>query len=59
MTSNNYEGPDTNLLGASGTEVWVFGASDTGSATIKMNYGRPWEGGDKDLYTVTINVNIK
>jgi inhibitor of cysteine peptidase len=58
--SNNYEGPKaTNLAGAGGTEVWVFNATDTGLAMIRMSYGQQWEGGEKDLYTVTINVNIR
>ncbi len=58
--SNNYEGPTaTNLVGAGGTDVWVFNTKDTGLAIIRMSYGQPWAGGEKDLYTVTVNVNIK
>ncbi len=58
--SRNYEGPtDTGLVGAGGTEVWVFEATDTGLAIIKMSYGQPWSGGEKDAFTVTINVNVR
>jgi inhibitor of cysteine peptidase len=58
--SRNYEEPtDTGLVGAGGTEVWVFKATDTGLAMIKMSYGQSWEGGEKDAYTVTINVNVR
>jgi len=58
--SNDYEGPTaTNIVGAGGTEEWVFNAKETGLAIIRMSYSRPWEGGEKDLYTVSINVNIK
>jgi inhibitor of cysteine peptidase len=58
--SNEYVTPTaTNVVGAGGTEVWVFNAKDTGLAIIRMSYSRPWEGGEKDLYTVSINVNIK
>jgi inhibitor of cysteine peptidase len=58
--SNNYEGPTaTNLVGAGGTDVWVFNTRDTGLAIIRMSYGQPWAGGEKDLYTVSINVNVK
>lgn len=58
--SNNYEGPTaTNLVGAGGTDVWVFNARDTGLAIIRMSYSQPWSGGVKDLYTVTINVNVR
>ncbi len=58
--SRDYEGPpDTGLVGAGGTEVWVFHATDTGLAMIKMSYEQPWAGGEKDAYTVTININVK
>jgi len=58
--SNNYEGPTaTNIVGAGGTEEWVFNTKDTGLAIIRMSYSQPWSGGEKDLYTVSINVNIR
>jgi predicted secreted protein len=57
--SNDYEEPVTTLVGAGGTEVWVFNTTDTGLAIIRMSYSQPWAGGDKDLYTVTVNVNIR
>jgi inhibitor of cysteine peptidase len=60
QSSNDYEGPTaTGLVGAGGTDVWVFNAKDTGLAMIRMSYGQPWSGGEKDAYTVTINVNIR
>jgi len=60
QASSNYEEPkDTGLVGAGGTDVWVFNATDTGLAMIRMSYGQPWSGGEKDAYTVTINVNIR
>jgi inhibitor of cysteine peptidase len=58
--SSNYEEPtDTGLVGAGGMDVWVFNATDTGLAMIRMSYGQQWEGGEKDTYAVTINVNIR
>jgi inhibitor of cysteine peptidase len=58
--SRNYVAPDTGLVGAGGTEVWVFNSSNNpGTATIKMSYGQPWEGGEKDTFTLTINVTVK
>ena len=58
--SNNYEEPTaTNIVGAGGTEVWVFNTTDTGLAIIRMSYSQPWAGGEKDLYTLTVNVNIR
>jgi predicted secreted protein len=57
--SNIYEAPTTGLVGAGGTEVWVFNTTDTGLAIIRMSYSQPWAGGDQDLYTLTVNVNIR
>ena len=50
---------DTKLAGAAGADVWVFKAVKAGSATIKLSYGQPWTGGEKDAYTLTINVTVK
>ena len=49
----------TNIVGAGGTSVWTFATEAAGTATIKLSYGRPWEGGEKDTYTLTINVTVK
>jgi inhibitor of cysteine peptidase len=59
QVSNKYEEPTTKLAGAGGIELWTFSAADTGLAIIRMSYGQPWEGGTKDAYTVSINVNVK
>jgi inhibitor of cysteine peptidase len=59
QVSRNYEAPkNTGMMGAPGTEVWVFRATDTGLAIINISYGQPWAGGAKDAFTVTININI-
>jgi inhibitor of cysteine peptidase len=47
------------VVGAPGKDVWVFDSKSAGTATIKMSYGRPWEGGEKDEFTLTINVTVK
>jgi inhibitor of cysteine peptidase len=58
--SRNYEKPtSTGLMGAPGTEVWVFETTDTGLAMIKMSYSRPWESGANDTINVTININVR
>jgi predicted secreted protein len=60
QASREFVGPeDTGMVGAGGTEVWVFNAQTTGTTTIKMSYSRPWEGGEKDTFTLTINVTVK
>ena len=57
--SHNYVEPQSDAVGAPGKDVWVFDSKAPGSATIKMSYGRPWEGGEQDEWTLTINVTVK
>jgi inhibitor of cysteine peptidase len=61
--SHNYVEPQSGneepVVGAPGKDVWVFDSKAAGTATIKMSYSRPWEGGEKDEFTLTINVTVK
>ncbi len=58
--SRNYEAPTvTGMVGAGGTEVWVFNTTDTGLAIISFSYGQSWPGGEKDAFTLTININVR
>jgi predicted secreted protein len=59
QTSHKNIEPQTDKVGAAGKETFTFMAKVAGSATIKLNYSRPWEGGEKNTYTLTINVTIK
>ncbi|MFA5308914.1 MAG: protease inhibitor I42 family protein [Dehalococcoidales bacterium] len=47
------------IAGAPGKDVWTFDAKAAGSTTITFSYSRPWEGGEQDTYTLTINVTVK
>jgi inhibitor of cysteine peptidase len=47
------------LTGAPGTEEWTFKANKKGTSTIKMEYSRPWEGGEKSEWTFTLTVTVK
>ena len=35
------------VVGAAGKEVWTFKAMKKGQNTIYLEYGQPWEGGEK------------
>jgi inhibitor of cysteine peptidase len=63
QVSHIYVAPPTSgdppLVGAGGKEVWVFNSLKTGTTTISMSYGRPWEGGEKGVWTLTLNVKVK
>ena len=47
------------LVGAPGKEVWTFKALKKGTSTISVEYGRPWEGGEKGEWTFNLTVVVK
>jgi len=53
------EGDGPPLVGAAGQEVWTFKALQKGQSTVSMEYGRPWEGGEKGEWTFTLTVVVK
>jgi predicted secreted protein len=58
--SHDYLGPEaTKIVGVGGVDVWVFDSLDKGAAVLNFSYGRPWEGGEKGTYTLTINITVK
>lgn len=59
QNSRNFIEPQSGTVGAPGKDVWTFTAKKAGTATIKMSYSRPWEGGEKDTWTLTIIVTVK
>ena len=60
QTERNYVSPETSgVVGASGKEVWSFNSSRSGTTTLIFEYSRPWEGGEKDEWTVGLTVVVK
>jgi predicted secreted protein len=62
--SYEYEAPTSSsdegmIVGAAGMDVWVFDSAASGTATIAMSYGQPWDGGQKGGWTLTINVTVQ
>ncbi|MBC8476991.1 MAG: DUF4382 domain-containing protein [Dehalococcoidia bacterium] len=45
--------------GASGQEVWVFRALEAGTTTVYMEYSRPWQGGEKGVWTFELTVTVE
>jgi predicted secreted protein len=57
-TKNEYVAPKTNLIGASGKEVWTFKALKKGNTTISLGYSRPWESTPPvETFSLTVVVN--
>ena len=62
QTSHEFVGPDSDPPpppGTPGQEVWTFEALKAGTATVSLEYSRPWEGGEKGEWTYTLTVIVK
>lgn len=57
-TGSTYEAPPDSVPGKGGTEVWSFKATGKGSATIRLDYVRPWEVDAKPAATQPFNVTV-
>jgi len=44
--------------GTPGTEVWTFKVLKEGTTTLFMEYGRPWQGGEKGTWTFELAVTV-
>lgn len=61
-TSHQYIGPESDPApppGTPGQDVWTFRALKKGTSTISIYYSRPWEGGEKGVWTFTTAVTVK
>jgi inhibitor of cysteine peptidase len=52
------EPTDTLIVGAPGTDVWVFNGLAKGTTTIQFNYSRPWES-EPATYTLILNIVVE
>ena len=52
-------GAETNMLGAAGAEQWTFQSENAGTTTVHLEYSRPWEGGEKGVWTFDLTVIVK
>ena len=56
---NHVSSEAVGVVGASEKEVWSFNSSSSGTTTLIFEYSRPWEGGEKDEWTVGLTVVVK
>jgi len=59
QTSHKFLPPESNQTGAGGKEVWTFKALRPGMSTVYLEYGRPWEGGEKKAWTFNLTVLVE
>jgi len=57
--SRLYLGPQAGVVGAGGKDVFFFKPLKAGTSVIKFSYSRPWEGGEKDEWTVELSVKVR
>lgn len=57
--SHEFVPPEKAMPGAPGQEVWVFEALKKGTSTVYLEYGRPWEGGEKGTWKFNLTVVVK
>jgi inhibitor of cysteine peptidase len=59
QTDHKFVSPEnTGMVGAPGNEVWTFKAVKKGTSTITMEYSRPWEGGEKGVWTFNLTITV-
>jgi inhibitor of cysteine peptidase len=60
QTSNKMLIPEgKGIVGAAGSQSFTFRTLKKGNTKIKLDYSRPWEGGEKDEWTCEVEVNVK
>jgi len=60
QTTSEYVAPEAQgMVGASGSQVWTFDALEKGTTSLSMEYGRPWEGGEKGVWTFELTVTVR
>jgi inhibitor of cysteine peptidase len=59
QTYYEFIAPEEPSLGTPGQEMWQFRALEKGTSTIKMEYSRPGEDGEKPEWTFTLTVTVK
>lgn len=51
--------PDVPMPGSAGVEQWTFEALSAGTSIISMEYSRPWEGGEKGIWSFELEVWVE
>jgi len=63
LTDRNFHAPGSadgsQAPGTAGEEVFIFKAFKQGSSTVTIEYGRPWDGDEKGVWTYEMTVTVK
>ena len=58
QTDHEFVAPEEDLVGVPGKDVWTFKALEQGATNVSMEYGQPWEGGEKASWTFVLTVDV-
>jgi inhibitor of cysteine peptidase len=56
QVDHRYVDPAAGKVGAAGTEEWTFKTLKAGTASVALEYSRPWAGGEKGEWTFDLKV---
>jgi len=59
QTYHTFTAPETGKVGSSGSEEWRMQILKQGNSTLTWAYSRPWEGGEKAVWSVTATVTVE
>ncbi|MFM2105368.1 MAG: hypothetical protein RL338_400 [Chloroflexota bacterium] len=61
VTGSTYVEPtsDEPVVGAAGSQEIVLEALAAGTSTVTVAYSRPWEGGEKGVWTYEVTVTVR
>ena len=58
QVSHKYVAPTSLNVGAAGYEVWTFKTLEKGTSSLYLEYRKPWQAGEKPIYTLSLNVIV-
>jgi len=58
-TDHDFVPPGSDEPGTPGKDIWTFEAIEKGETELRMEYSRPWEGGEKGEWTYTLTVTVE
>jgi inhibitor of cysteine peptidase len=56
---HDYDEPESDLVGAPGTEFWTFEAVNSGNTEITMEYTPPGAGNTEDSWTLVMTITVE
>lgn len=58
QTSHNIIPSKENIPGMGSKEEWIFKSLNKGKSTLALEYSRPWEGGEKKEWSLTVFIVV-